>query len=82
MLSIKAKLFTSGLDVFKYRFSPVTLIFKDNSFDGLYMLSPGSGSIRRCGPVGVGVSLWVLALRPELKLPGSQYSASSLQMKM
>jgi hypothetical protein len=25
--------------------------------DGLYMLGPGSGTIRRCGPVGVGVSL-------------------------
>jgi hypothetical protein len=31
---------------------------------GLHMLSPGSGAIRRCGPVGVGVSLWVWALRP------------------
>ena len=31
--------------------------------DGLYMLCPGSGTIRRCGPVGVGVSLWVWALR-------------------
>jgi hypothetical protein len=29
--------------------------------DGLYMLSPGSGTIRRCGLVGVGVALleWV-----------------------
>ena len=25
--------------------------------DGLYMLGPGSGTIRRCGPVGVGVAL-------------------------
>jgi hypothetical protein len=25
--------------------------------DGLYMLGPGSGAIRRCGLVGVGVSL-------------------------
>ena len=32
--------------------------------NGLYMLSPGSGTIWRCGPVGVGVSLWVWALRP------------------
>ena len=32
--------------------------------DGLYMLGPGSGTIRRCGPVGVGVSLWVWAIRP------------------
>jgi hypothetical protein len=29
----------------------------------LYMLGPGSGTIRRCGPVGIGVSLWVWALR-------------------
>jgi hypothetical protein len=32
--------------------------------DGLYMLDPGSGTIRMCGPVGVGMSLWVWALRP------------------
>jgi hypothetical protein len=40
--------------------------------DGLSMLSSGSGSIRghgsvgvsRCGLVGVGVSLWVWALKP------------------
>jgi hypothetical protein len=25
--------------------------------DGLYMLGPGSGTIRQCVPVGVGVSL-------------------------
>jgi hypothetical protein len=31
--------------------------------DGLYMLSPGSGTIRRCGPVEVGMSLCVRALR-------------------
>jgi hypothetical protein len=30
----------------------------------LNMLDPGSGTIRRCGPVGVGVSLWVWALKP------------------
>jgi hypothetical protein len=34
------------------------------SCDGLYTLSPGNGTIRRCGLVGVGVSLWVRALRP------------------
>ena len=29
--------------------------------DGLYMLDPGSGTIRRCGLVGMGVALleWV-----------------------
>jgi hypothetical protein len=32
--------------------------------DGVYVLGPGSGTIRRCGPIGVGVSLWVWALRP------------------
>ena len=31
---------------------------KDNpKCDGLYMLDPGSGTIRRCGPDGVGVAL-------------------------
>ena len=47
--------------------------------DGLYMLGPGSGTIRRCGPVGVGVSLWVWAIRPSSELPGSQFSTSGLQ---
>ena len=32
--------------------------------DGLYMLGPGTGTIWRCGLVGVGVSLCVWALRP------------------
>jgi hypothetical protein len=32
--------------------------------DGLYMLGPGSSTFRRCGLVGVGVSLWIWALRP------------------
>ena len=27
--------------------------------NGLYMHSPGIGTIRRCGLVGVGMSLWV-----------------------
>ena len=31
--------------------------------DGLYMLGPGNVTIRRCGLVGVGVSLWSWALR-------------------
>jgi len=26
-------------------------------YDGLYMLGPGSGTIRGCGPVGVDVAL-------------------------
>jgi hypothetical protein len=28
-------------------------------YDGLYMLSLGRVTIRRCDPVGVGVYLWV-----------------------
>jgi len=31
---------------------------------GLNEIGPGSGTVRRCGPVGVGVSLWAWALRP------------------
>jgi hypothetical protein len=45
--------------------SPVSVMYKDCfpspgiGFCGdLYMLGPGSGTIRRCGPVRVGVSLW------------------------
>jgi hypothetical protein len=30
----------------------------------MYMLGPRSATIRRCGLDGVGVSLWVWALRP------------------
>jgi hypothetical protein len=33
-------------------------------YDGLYMLGPGSGTVERCGLVGVGVALWVWALIP------------------
>lgn len=33
-------------------------------YDGFYMISPGSGIIKRCGIVGVGVSLWMWALSP------------------
>jgi hypothetical protein len=59
----------------------ITNLCHDPSRNGLYMLSPGSGSIGRCGPVGVGVSLWVWASRPSPLLPGSEYSASILQIK-
>lgn len=31
---------------------------------GLYMISPGNGTIWRSGPIGVGLSLWEWALRP------------------
>jgi hypothetical protein len=34
------------------------------AYDGLYMLDHGSGTIRRYGLVGVGVSLWRWALIP------------------
>jgi len=36
----------------------------DKGSDGLCRLGPGNGTIRRCGSVGVGVSLWTWALRP------------------
>lgn len=32
--------------------------------DNLYMLGPGIGTIRSCGIVKVGMSLWLWALRP------------------
>lgn len=32
--------------------------------DGLYPLGPGSGTLGRYDPVGVGVSLWMWAFRP------------------
>jgi hypothetical protein len=38
---------------------------------GLTMLSPGSGTIRRCGLVEGSVSLWGWALRLFFQLPGS-----------
>jgi hypothetical protein len=34
------------------------------SCDGLHMLGSGSGTIWRCGLIGVGVSLWDWALTP------------------
>jgi hypothetical protein len=37
--------------------SSIYLVWVLSICDGLYMLSPGSGVIRRCGPVGVGVAL-------------------------
>ena len=55
---------------------------------GSVTLSPGSGTFRTRGLVGVGVTCWlcmslrVWALRHSSYLPGSQYSASSFQMKM
>jgi hypothetical protein len=42
----------------------------------------GVALLEGMAPVGVGVSLWVWALRPSSELPGSQSSAISLQMKM
>jgi hypothetical protein len=32
--------------------------------DDVYMLCPGGGRIRKCGLVGIGVSLWVLTTIP------------------
>ena len=31
--------------------------------DGLNMLSPRSGTIRMCGPVGISVSLWYVGFK-------------------
>ena len=36
--------------------------------DGLYMLGPGSGTIRRYDLVGVGMSLWAWALDEDAEL--------------
>jgi hypothetical protein len=46
----------------------------------LYLLSTGSGNIRSCGPVVVGMSLWVWALKASSQMPQNWYSASGLQM--
>jgi len=48
----------------KFQLGQVVHWAKKSGFDGLSMLGPGSGTIRRCGLVGVGVSLWAWALRP------------------
>ena len=46
-----------------FRYGPHRLMFQEAYGDqgvecnGSYMLSPGSGTIRRYGPVGVGVAL-------------------------
>jgi hypothetical protein len=63
-----------GLKVFllyaMFRYGPQRLMFEQANggqgveCDGLYMLSPGTTI--RCGPVGIGVSLWVWVLRPFL----------------
>jgi hypothetical protein len=37
-------------DVLPYKHEALSL---DPQGDGLYMLTPGSGTVRRCGPVGV-----------------------------
>jgi hypothetical protein len=53
-----------------FRYGPHRLMFEQTyrgqgvECDGLYMLGLESGTIRGCGLVGVGVSLWVWALRP------------------
>ena len=46
--------------------SSPTVVFLcwDLCFDGLHMLGPGSGTIRRCSLVGVCVSLWMWPLVP------------------
>ena len=47
---------------YEYEFLPVC-IGVYHVCHGLNMLGPGSSTIWRCGLVGVGVSLWVWALR-------------------
>jgi len=42
--------------------SPVSMF--EGDYVGLYMLGPENGTIRKYGPVGVGLSLCVWALRP------------------
>jgi hypothetical protein len=48
---------------------------------GLYMLCAETGMISTCGPVEVGVSLSV-GFNTSSSLPGSQYSAGSLRIKI
>ena len=57
-------------------------ILQDDCCDDLYIkLIPGSDTIRRCGPVGVGVTLAV-GFKTLTLVPGNQSSTSCLQMKM
>jgi hypothetical protein len=49
---------------------------------GLYMLSPGSGTIRGCGPVGVGVSLQGMGFQILIIAAWKSVFSSSLQMKI
>jgi hypothetical protein len=58
------------------------LVLSFHHCGGLSMPSPGSGTIWRCGLVGIGVSLWAQALIPLSKLPGSQSSPVCLWNKM
>jgi hypothetical protein len=50
----------------QYLGSLLTLLGRNKvtACDGLYMLGPGSGTIWRCGLVGIGMLLQVWALRP------------------
>ena len=41
-------------DVLPYKHEALCL---DPQCDGLYMLAPGSGTVRRCGPVGACIAL-------------------------
>ena len=38
-------------------YSKLSFMMDYSLCDGLHMLGPGSGTIRKCGPVGVGVTL-------------------------
>ena len=42
----------------------LSFVYRKAYCEGLYMLDPESGTVGRGGLVGLGVSLWVWALRP------------------
>jgi hypothetical protein len=46
---------------FFYRRATVFVVVAVAVCDSLYILGPGSGTIWRCGLVGIGVSLWAWA---------------------
>ena len=56
------------------------IVFTTVYCDGLCMLGPENGTIKRCGPVGVGVTLQAWVIRLSSQVPGSKNSTSSLQM--
>lgn len=51
-------------------------LFQIDACDDLYTHGPGSGIIKRCSLIRIGVSLWVWASRPLSYLSGSQFAFS------